>query len=120
MINYEAEAKEKWGHTQAYQEYEAKHAAGQQPDPAAGLDERMAAFAACMKAGESPDSAQAQSLVSALQDHITQHFYRCTKPILAGLGQMYVADPRFQQNIDKHAPGTAAFIRDAILIYCRQ
>ena len=38
--------------------------------------------------------------------------------ILAGLGQMYVADERFKSNIDKHADGTAAFIRDAITVYC--
>ena len=38
--------------------------------------------------------------------------------ILAGLGQMYVADERFKSNIDKHATGTAAFISAAIEAYC--
>ena len=40
--------------------------------------------------------------------------------IMAGLGQMYVADERFKNNIDKHADGTAAFIRQAIEGYCRK
>jgi hypothetical protein len=31
---------------------------------------------------------------------------------------MYVADERFKNNIDKHAEGTAAFISEAIEIYC--
>ena len=37
---------------------------------------------------------------------------------LAGLGKMYVADERFRNNIDKHTDGTAAFICDAIAVYC--
>ena len=120
MTAFEAEARETWGQTQAYKEYEKKqYSQQQQDDLAAGMDRRMAAFAHCMKEGNAPDSSQAQSLVSALQDDITQHYYRCTKEILAGLGQMYVADQRFQTNIDKHAAGTAAFIREAIAIYCR-
>ena len=35
-------------------------------------------------------------------------------------GQMYVADDRFKNNIDKHADGTAAFICEAITIYCNK
>jgi hypothetical protein len=31
---------------------------------------------------------------------------------------MYVADERFKNNIDKHADGTAAFISEAIAVYC--
>ena len=50
--------------------------------------------------------------------HPHANYYHCTKEILAGLGQMYVADERFQNNIDKHGNGTAAFIRDAIQVYC--
>ena len=71
-----------------------------------------------MKKGEKPDSADAQELVKKLQNHITENYYRCTNEILAGLGQMYVADERFRNNIDKHAEGTAAFICEAIGAYC--
>ena len=48
------------------------------------------------------------------------HYYHCTNQILAGLGQMYVADDRFKQNIDKHADGTAGFISEAIAAYCHK
>ena len=78
----------------------------------------MKVFAWCMKRGSTPDSADAQALVKALQDYITENYYLCTKEILAGLGQMYVADERFQSNIDKHADGTAEFIRASINAYC--
>ena len=74
----------------------------------------MDAFAKCMQGGAAPDSAQARELVNTLQNYITAHYYQCTDRILAGLGQMYVADERFKNNIDKHAPGTAAFICEAI------
>ena len=117
---FEKEAKEKWGHTQAYKEYEEKHTPEQQNDLAAGMDHIMAAFATCMNAGEKPDSVQAQDLVKLLQDYITEHCYRCTNEILAGLGQMYVADERFKRNIDKHAEGTAVFISEAIESYCHK
>ena len=118
---FEKEAKEKWGKTQAYKEYEEQHHSKQTQDAlAVEMDQIMAAFAACMKQGQPADSAQAQSLVKALQDHITQNYYHCTNQILAGLGQMYVADERFKNNIDKHAPGTAAFICEAIECVCRK
>lgn len=35
-----------------------------------------------------------------------------------GVAQMYVDDPRFTAYYDKIAPGCAAFLRDAVLIYC--
>ena len=57
--------------------------------------------------------------VKALQDYITRHCYTCTPAILAGLGQMYVADDRFRANIDKHGDGTAAFISEAIAAFCQ-
>ena len=71
-----------------------------------------------MDNGENPDSTNAQNLVKMLQNHITENYYLCTNEILAGLGQMYVADERFKNNIDKNANGTAEFICEAIEVYC--
>ncbi len=117
-----AEVKEKWGKTDAYKEYAERTAdyTGQKySDLAAGMDSVLAEFAACMKKGEAPASPAAQELVKKLQNYITQNYYRCTKEILAGLGQMYAADERFRVNIDSHAAGTAAYIGEAITVYCR-
>ncbi len=80
----------------------------------------MSEFAVCMRNGKTPDSKDAQNLVKTLQNHITENYYLCTNEILAGLGQMYVADERFKNNIDKHADGTAEFICEAIGIYCEK
>ena len=115
-----AEAQARWGGTDAYREYEAKtgRLSDRERDAAAeGLDRIMEAFAVCMKNGGTAGSAEAQALVRRLQSYITEHYYNCTDQILAGLGQTYVADERFRQNIDRHGAGTAAFIRDAILSF---
>ena len=117
---YRAEAKEKWGTTDAYKEYEAKgHTKQKLAEFAEGMESILAEFAACMRAGKAPDSADAQELVKRLQEYISEHYYRCTDEILAGLGQMYIADERFTKNIDQHAEGTAMFMSEAIGAYCK-
>ena len=118
---YKEEAREKWGNTEAYKQHreKTKDYSGQKwSDLAGNMDQIMAEFALCMKNGEGSDSAEAQRLVRVLQKHITDNYYNCTTQILAGLGQMYVADERFRNNIDKHGDGTAAFISKAIGIFC--
>lgn len=40
-----------------------------------------------------------------------------TAEAFTGLGQLYVDDPRFAANYDKHGEGTAAFVRDAMRVY---
>ncbi len=120
---HKAEAQEKWGNTAAYKEHEEKiknYSRQKWNTLAESMDRIMAEFAACMKKGEAPDSAETQNLVKCLQNHITENYYLCTNEILAGLGQMYVGDERFKNNIDKHADGTAAFICEAIEAYCRK
>ena len=68
----------------------------------------------------SPASTEAQAAVADIQNFITDNFYTCTKQILAGLGQMYVADERFKANIDAAGgEGTADFVSRAIEIYCK-
>ena len=121
MNQNQDEVKARWGDTAAYGEYAAKtkdYGKQQWDSLAAGLDSMMADFAAYMQAGNAPTSAEAQTLVKTLQDYITTQCYHCTDEILYGLGQMYVADERFKANIDRHADGTAEFIRDAITVYC--
>lgn len=119
---YRQEAQQKWGQTAAYKEYEEKsrkYSAQKCNALAADIDHLMAEFAACMKNGDLPESAETQATVRLLQKHITEHCYHCTNEILVCLGHMYVADARFKSNIDKHADGTAAYIREAIEVYCK-
>ena len=118
---YEDEAKQRWGDTDAYKESRVKTAGYSKDkwnDVLGGLNGVFAEFAACRNGGDSADSETAQRLVKKLQDYITTNFYHCGDDILAGLGQMYVCDERFKQNIDSHGEGTAEFVSKAIKIYC--
>ena len=118
---YKAEAKENWGKTEAYKQYADKtehYTKDKWNALAEGMNEILAGFAECMNEGEANDGAKAQSLVKKLQRHITEGYYTCINEILAGLGQMYVLDERFKNNIDKHGVGTAEYISEAIKNYC--
>ena len=121
MNNYDFEVKQRFGNTDAYKEHAEKTAnytADKWQEVNDGLMSVLAKFAKCLNNNNTADSAEAQALVIELQDYITDNYYTCTNEILVGLGQMYVADKRFKNNIDKHTVGTAEFISEAIKIYC--
>jgi len=120
MKRYETEARERYGNTVSYREYEQKtkhYTKEKWAETNDGLMAIFAEFAACKDSGAGADSAEAQELVAKLQAHITVNYYTCTDEILAGLGKMYVADERFKKNIDKYGEGTAEFAGDAIAAY---
>lgn len=118
---YTKEAKEKWGKTDAYKESAEKtkgYSKDKWKEVNEGMNSLIAEFAECMKNGASPDDSESQTLVKKWQTFITDNYYTCTKEILSGLGEMYVADERFRANIDKHGNGTAQFMCEAIGAYC--
>ncbi len=122
MKDYENEARVRWGDTDAYRQHtdKTKHYTKEKwAEINEGLMAIFAEFAACRTGGASADSAEAQALAAKLQAHITEHYYTCTHEILAGLGQMYTADERFRQNIDRYGDGTAAYASAAIAAYCK-
>lgn len=117
---YKDETKSKWENTQAYKEHieKTKHYSKEKwNDLTVSMNDIFAQFAMCMKNGEAKDSNYVQNLVKQLQEHISQNYYNCTTEILAGLGQMYVLDERFKNNIDKHANGTALYVSQAIEVF---
>ena len=115
---YKAEAKAKWGDTAAYAEYTQKEAKGKDFNITATQMMELFAELGTYK-HLSPADDTVQQKVAALQQFITDNFYTCTKEILYGLGQMYTADERFMQNIDKAGgQGTAQFASEAIKVYC--
>ena len=118
---YADEVRERWGDTEAYRESERRTANYSQSDWDAlydGMDAIMAGFAELKADGASPDSERTHLQVGKLRQFITDNMYTCTDEILAGLGQMYVADERFTKNIDKHGDGTAEYIGECINSYC--
>ena len=113
---YAEEVKQRWGSTNAYKESESRNTDFSKA--AALLDAVFEEFAELNRSGISPDDEPAKVQVEKLQQCITDNFYTCTNEILAGLGQMYVADERFKNNIDKHGEGTAEYVSACIKSYC--
>ena len=120
LDEYAAKAKQQWGATAAYQEYETKnaHEATQaQQENARALMALVAAFGPMQTKDPADPAVQAQ--VQKLQAFITEHYYTCTKEILHSLGQMYGAGGEFTANINAAGgPGAAEFARKAIERYC--
>ncbi len=119
---YTRQAKQQWGATSAYKEFEQKTAhqtAQEAADMGSRLMEILAVFGGMQH--KSPTAPAVQTQVKALQAFITEHYYTCTKEIFAQLGQMYGAGGAFTENINAAGgPGTAEFAAKAIEVYCQQ
>jgi len=76
-------------------------------------------FAETHKHGKPADSDDVQAIAKRQYDWITVGWQgkRPTADEFSGLGQLYVDDPRFTENYDRHGEGTAAFVRDAMVVY---
>ncbi len=121
MDKYAAQAKEKWGQTDAYREFAQKTAGQTKQQLQASGEELMDIFRQFGAIRQlSPASGEAQTLTAKLQAFITGHYYTCTKQILQNLGQMYIAGDSMTENIDKAGgTGTAEFVHQAIETYCK-
>lgn len=119
---YTRQAKQQWGATSAYKEFEQK-TAHQTAQEAANMGSRLMEILAVFGGMQhkSPTAPAVQTQVKALQAFITEHYYTCTKEIFAQLGQMYGAGGAFTENINAAGgPGTAEFAAKAIEVYCQQ
>jgi DNA-binding transcriptional MerR regulator len=64
-----------------------------------------------------PAGELAQKAADLHRQWLSFYWDRYTKEAHAGVAQMYVDDERFTVYYDKEQPGTAEFLRDAVLIY---
>ncbi len=120
LDDYAKKAREQWGGTEAYREFEKK-SGGRTREEEMGLgSDLMQIFAEFGSMKDQDPAADApQQEAAKLQAFITAHYYTCTKEILCGLGAMYAAGGEFTENIDKAGgAGTAAFAAKAIALYC--
>lgn len=79
-------------------------------------EEVMSTLAEAFKTGD-PAGELAQKAAELHKKWLMYYWPEYSKEAHAGLAQMYVDDERFTAYYDKGQPGTAAFLRDAILIY---
>jgi len=117
---YEDEAKQRWGNTAAFAESQRRtrsYGKAEWEEIKREADAIYGKLAALM--GTPVDDPAVQAAVAEHRAHIDRWFYPCSEEIHRGLGEMYVADPRFTANLDKLAPGFARFLRDAITAAAR-
>ena len=120
---YNQEIYEKWGKTEAYNEYSIK-TKNYDDDKWNSLSEKMnkifTQFSMFKRSNKGFDDIEVQNLVNELKDFISKNYYNCTDSMLLNLGQMYVDDERFTSNIDKDVHGTAEYVNKAIEFYYRK
>lgn len=118
--DYIAKAREYWGDTAAFKEFEEKNADRTSEENAGINTELMKIFAQFGGMNDmDPASSKVQKQVKKLQDYITDKFYKCTNTILSSLGHAYSAEGEMNRNIDKAGgKGTGEFVDKAIQIYC--
>jgi DNA-binding transcriptional MerR regulator len=115
---YEKEARERWG-DEAIDKSDAKLGNMSEIERRAMGEKMNAIYRKLSKLKDtSPESDEAQAAIKEWYDflnHNTGHHY--SLDTFKGLGQMYVEDERFTNNIDKFGDGLAEFMRDAMAIY---
>ena len=111
------EVEQRWGDSDAYRESHRRTSAYTKADwlaiqrEAEEITEHLVEIYRSARPAESPEAMDA---VEAHRQHISRWFYECSYEIQRGLGDMYVADPRFTKTYDDKAPGLAQYVRDAI------
>ncbi len=115
---YKEEVKARWGNTSAYKQSQNRTSAWSAEDykrVAQEYDAIATELATLMNHAVSDP--EVQQLISRQHAQINQ-FYDCSLEMFRALGQMYVDDIRFRSNYNKHRPGLAVYMRDAIQSYC--
>jgi DNA-binding transcriptional MerR regulator len=115
---WQAEAEERWGDTDAWPESRRRADAYTKEDwqrigEQTGAVERDAT--ALFLDGADPTSQAAMDVAERHRQAISDNFYDCTYEIHVGLGEMYVADDRFRAHYDRQAEGLAEWLQVAIL-----
>lgn len=117
MSQYEKEAKERWGDTEAYHQSSEKVSKYSKEDfAAAKVDQEAATELFVYAYGNSLtiDSAKAKEAVIAHRAAITKWFYDCSIEMQKQLAIMYIKDPRFKEYYDGRVRGLAQYVHDAI------
>jgi DNA-binding transcriptional MerR regulator len=114
---YEAEAEQKWGETEAWAQSKRRTTSYSKDDwlriKAEG-DDIEARFAAALRDGVPADSEAAMDLAEEHRQQIDRNFYDCPPQMHAGLGRMYVEDERFTAHYEEITPGLAQYVSTAI------
>ena len=115
--DYAAEAEQRWGHTEAYQESQrraASYTKEQWQQIKAESDAINAELVAAMQAGEPASSERAMDAAEHARLQMEKWFNPVPLEMHRAMADMYIADPRFTKTYEDVAPGLARYLRDAI------
>jgi DNA-binding transcriptional MerR regulator len=118
---YEQEVTERWGR-EAYEKGDRWWRSLRDAEKKAFQQQQLdiaADFGRAHQAGMSVDSDEVQAITQRQFDWLSITT-NPSKEYFAGLGQMYVDDPRFTANYDRHGEGVAEFVRDAMQVYAER
>lgn len=120
---YEDEAKERWGETDAYRE-SAKRTKRYGPSQWGEIkDEQAAIYAdalAALQAGVAADAPEAMAIAERHRRSIERWFYPCSTEMHTGLADLWEADERYAASMDAHGAGITAFLAAAVRANARQ
>ena len=115
--DYAREAQERWGETEAWKQSQARTERYTKADwvrVKAEMEAVGQAFVAAKRAGLPAGSTEAMDAAEAHRRHIHERFYDLPYDMHRGLGDMYLADPRFTKTYEDLEPGLAQYVRNAI------
>jgi MerR family transcriptional regulator, thiopeptide resistance regulator len=114
---YEDEARERWGHTDAWKESKRRTKDYTKADWTRIREEAdavMRGLADLLGRGHPADSSEAMAVAEQHRQHIDRWFYPCSRAMHERIAEMYTADPRFEASFEKRASGLAAYAQAAI------
>jgi hypothetical protein len=118
LNEYEQEAKERWGDTDAYQQSTSRTSKYTKADFAAAKVDQEAAtelFVTAFGNSYPVTSPQAQAAVVAHREAISKWFYQCSIEMQKNLAVMYIEDHRFKAYYDGRVRGLSQYVHDAIM-----
>lgn len=121
LKDYEKEAEQKWGGTDAWKQSRERAKAFTKDDWAAMKEEtdaNLRALVALMVAGKAPESDEVQAEVARHRAGINR-FYDCTDDIYRGLAEMYLADQRFADFYRTYHADLPEFLSRAMKASCK-
>jgi DNA-binding transcriptional MerR regulator len=117
---YEDEARERWGDTPQYKESRRKWSSypDAQKEKIKQLGGEITRRMVAEDARAQPGDPAVQAAVGEYYQYLNRYFYTCDVEFLRGLADMWVQDPRFAVNYERIREGGAAFVREAVQIFC--
>lgn len=114
---YAEEAEQRWGGNEAFNESVNRTKSYTEEDWIRFREESGTIYRdayAALKSGVQPDAPEAMAVAERHRLSIDRWFYPCSVKMHCGLADMYEADSRFAETIDKFGPGLTNFLATAI------